>query len=272
MFAIRELDEVFRQSRRSKKVYMIFLRLKRQLSTLSAIIALLFMAMPARCVGAADHWVEHGAVGVVTNNDCGSVSAVTGEVRLKRSFMQNDSDGISVHIADRVHAGDLFAIAAHGGVEWVTGHNTIAALGPDTRAVVAGVRAFADPDGRTVSRLDVVLEQGAARVQVRLNRERPEAVLVRCANAEALVLRGDVEVETTPEWSIRVVSGEAEARVIHSGIAGAAFTIGSGAVLTAEGMAMQQNAVAMRVVPFSYETVKAALPPRPVSGAQTDAP
>lgn len=251
---------------------MIFLRLKRQLSALAPIIAVAFMAMQTRCVEAADHWIEHGAVGVVTNNDCGSVSSVAGDVRLKRSFMQADSDGIPAQVADRVHAGDVFHIAANSGVEWVTGHNTIAALGSDSRAAVAGVRSFADPEGRIVTRLDIVLEQGAARVQVRLNRERPEAVLVRCANAEALVLRGDVEVEATPEWSVRVVSGEAEARVIHSGIAGAAFTIGAGAVLTAEGMAMQQNAVAMRVVPFSYETVKAALPPRPVSGAQSDAP
>lgn len=222
--------------------------------------------------GAADFWFEPGAAGVAAGNDCGNVSSVSGEVRLRRPFVQAGNDGSPVHLADRVHAGDAFELGPDGVVEWTTGHNILAVLGAGARATVSGLRTTVFPDGRTGSRLDIEMEKGVARVQVRLNRERPEAVLVRCANVETLILRGDVEFDASAEWSVTVLAGEAEARLLHPGSPGAVFAMGATTVLTTDGLSKRSGAPTSPAVSFSHETIKAALPPRPVSGFSSEAP
>lgn len=221
---------------------------------------------------AGDYWVSSSLHGVVTNNDCGVVSLVDGAPRIRRSFAPADDRGAIAFVADRVQSGDELEVPADSRLELTTGKNVVIVLGPATRVKLGGVRVF-QVDGVAVSRLDVALLSGEMRVQVRLNRERPEAVLMHLAGADVLATRGDVHVLSNGGWRATALSGEASARQRHGVTLGAPFVfdgaVGSSGVETPDAAALA--GIAGRL-PFRFEIVRAALPPVPAVNQLLEAP
>lgn len=235
---------------------------------------LLAVAGGAASVAAADYWLAATEPSVVTNNDCGFVSAVAGNAVIRRSFMTG-SESTNAHVADRINSGDEL-IAPHGGrIEWTSGNNMIVVLGADSQIRLDGLRSFARADGMTVMRLDVTLLKGECRVQVRLNSENPEAVAVTVNGADVLVTRGDVEVRSADGWSAAVINGDASARVRRGGVVGAPFAIAGGAVVGSGGEARATDAELAAIkarLPFSFEVLSSALPPLPAASYLLEAP
>lgn len=226
--------------------------------------------------GAEDYWVSAVDPSVVTNNDCGFVSAVSGEAIVRRSYQTGGSEGAAANVADRIHSGDELVVAPDGRLEWTSGNNIVLVLGPGSRVQLGGLRAFTGLDGIPVLRLDVKLLQGGCRVQVRLNEERPEAVLISLADAaEALVMRGDAQVRANGDWVVSTVSGEAFARIRRGATTGAAFvvTVGTAAGSGGEERINEDGIAAIKErLPFSFEQVNAALPPLPAMSRMLEAP
>ncbi len=231
---------------------------------------LLFAAAPA-----ADAWVAATDPAVVTNNDCGRIAALSGRPLIHRSFQADDAQGIPVDIADRISAGDE-VIAPQGSlVEWVTGANSVMALGPGGRVRFEGLRAFRNAGGAEAARLDVTLLAGELRIQTRVNATRPESVLVALSGAEIRVTKGDVELFADEGWRAAVLAEQAEGRIRRGAMTGAVFPIAAGATVGAsgEGFLTPEDAEAIRLrLPFSFESARAALPPEPAVSAELDAP
>ncbi len=224
---------------------------------------------------AADLWVAATDPAVVTNNDCGQIAAVAGSPLIRRSFQAGEDGGSPASIADRLGAGDELIAPAGSSVEWTTGANTIAVLGSGGRVRFDGLRSFTDAEGRAASRLDLTLLSGELRVQVRLNEKRPEAVLAALGGADFLVTRGDAGFFADGGWRGAVIGGTATGRIRRGVMPGAPFAIAEGRVVGADGESAlgEGDAAAIRQrVPFSFESVRAALPPIPAMSAGMDAP
>ena len=238
------------------------------------IVCLSFLAAPALS-NAADHWIPPADPQVVTNNDCGFVSDADGSPVIRRSFHGEGQPGIDARVADRLSSGDELVVPTGSRLEWTSGTNMIVVLGSGSRARLGGLRSFPGPDGRTVTRLDFQLLSGEARVQVRLNDNRPEAVLATLAGAEVLIRRGDVELFADAGWRSVVLTGDAFARVRRGGVAGAPFALLPGRAVGLGGEEMLSDtelAAIRRRLPFSFELMNAALPPLPSMSLELEAP
>lgn len=234
-------------------------------------LAALLICLPAS-LAAADFWARPGDPGVVTNNDCGFVSAVAGTPRIRRSFMA-DTEQVPIYLADRLGGGDEFLPVPPGRVEMITCDNLILVVGTASRAVLGGVRVIAGGSAGHASRLDAALLAGRCRVQARRNEEHPEAALITVAGHDVLVTRGDAEIAVEGGWRVSVLAGEVVVRDRKGGgqrlLVAAGYTAGPGGVepLTDE------DAAAIRArLPFSFETERAALPPLPPMSALLEAP
>lgn len=241
------------------------------------ITALLLPTLFAATVSAAaaDLWVGALDPAVVTNNNCGFISAVNGAPRIRRSFHSDRDDGNEAYVADRIHSGDELEVPPGGRLEWVSGDNIVVVLGENGLARLEGLRLFADAEGRRTTRLDVQLLRGEMRVQVRRNAERPSAVLVALNGADVLITQGDVELYSNDGWRTTALAGEAAARIRRGGVAGAPFTVVPGTRVGANGPEMpekNEEAAIKARLPFSFEQIRAALPPSPVMGADAEAP
>ncbi len=237
--------------------------------------ALLWTA--AACAPAADLWVAADDPAVVTNNDCGQIAALSGRPLIHRSFHAGEDEGVPATIADRLGAGDELIAPDGADIEWITGANTVAVLGAGGRVRLDGLRVFADAEGKAIARLDVTLLAGELRVQVRLNERRPEALFASLGGAEFLVTRGDVELFAGggDGWRAAALSGGASGRVRRGAMPGAPFDVGAGSLVGASGEALlgKDGAEAVRRrIPFSFESIRAALPPLPAMSAEMDAP
>lgn len=225
------------------------------------------------CAGAtaADYWAQPGTPGLSTENDCAYIAAVRGNPLIHRAFMAAGERSLSLMSQDRVYTGDELIVPPGDRAEWISGNNIVAVLGGDARAKFQGVRKFPGPDGYAVTRLDFSLLKGMVRVQVRSNRQRPEAVLVAFEQGEALVLRGDVLVSAGPEWRVAVIGGQALVRLKKGRQFGKVTRVAGGSALTAAGerrFGLEESNAQLAEVPFSFEVTRAALPPFPAKGAQ----
>ncbi len=247
---------------------------------MNAITALLLVFVTTLCtarpLAAADsYWKPSTEVGVITNNDCGFVSAVEGGAVIRRSFMAPTDPGLTAYAADRLNTGDEIDVPPGGRLEMTSGKNTIIVFGAGTKARLLGLRAFTAPNGELVSRLDLVIEKGDIRCQVRLNEQRPEAILAGLEGADVLLARGDVEIFTDGGWRAAALSGDAYARLRRGGIVGAAFAFTGGFVVSGTGeepLTESDIATIKARMPFSYEQMRAALPPRPAASSLLEAP
>ncbi len=238
-------------------------------------VLLACLVAPCAPARAGDYWKAAGDAGVVTNNDCGFVSAVVGTPTIKRSFMSANEDGLPAYVADRINSGDTLAVPPGGRVEVTCGKNTILVLGPGSRMRLSGLRGISGQGNAPASRLDVVLEAGELRAQVRLNDERPEAVLAGVNGVDVLVTRGDVEVFSDAAWRAACLNGSAFARVRRGTVAGAPFEFAAGSSVSSNGQDKLDSGAANAIrgrLPFSFESLQAALPPRPGLGSNLEAP
>ncbi len=208
---------------------------------------LFFTAAPA-----ADAWVAATDPAVVTNNDCGRIAALSGRPLIHRSFQADDAQGILTDIADRISAGDELIAPEGALVEWVTGANTVAVLGPGGRVRFEGLRTFPDAEGDEATRLDVTLLAGELRIQTRVNATRPETVLVALSGAEILVTKGDVELFADGGWRAAVLAEHAEGRVRRGAMTGAVFPIANFSHYHVNGTILGQNKLLKINVCFDF--------------------
>lgn len=244
--------------------------------TLAAAALCVFAYVMNACAAcAADLWVSAADPVVVTNNDCGQIVSVSGRPLIHRSFQTDDNAGTPANIADRISAGDELIVPNGARIEWITGANTVAVLGAGGRVRFDGLRSFAGEGGKQVSRLDVTLLAGEMRAQVRLNENTPEALFAALGGGEFLLARGDMEFFSGGDWRGAVVSGSASGRLRHGAMAGAPFAVDEGRTVGASGEARmadgEPEAIKQRV-PFSFEAIRAALPPLPMMSYENDAP
>lgn len=235
----------------------------------------LFALVVAPIAGAADYWVAATDAAVVTNNDCGAVSAIQGEPTIRRSFHAADDAGIPATVADRVNTGDVVSVPFGSRLEMITGSNVVLVFGSGCQVRMGGLRNFVDADGLPVARLDLEVLEGEMRVQVRLNEQKPMAALVQLDGSEVLVRRGDVEIAMQGGWQAAVLSGTAMARLRRSGVPGAPFVIAERRAVGSRGdePLVEGEMLAIRGrVPFSFETRSAALPPLPHMSSVLEAP
>ena len=241
---------------------------------LTALAVLLLMGATVSA-HAVDYWVSSDDAAVITNNDCGFISDVAGHPVIRRSFQDESQPGVPANVADRINSGDELVVPAGSRLEWTTGSNIIVTLGSGTRVRLDGLRSFGSAPDATAARLDVSVVTGAIRVQVRLNEERPDAFLASLSGADILVRRGDVEMFSDNAWRGAVLSGEASARVRRGGVTGVPFMLGEGQSVGAGGQEpleeAQRSAIRGRL-PFSFELVRAALPPLPPISSILEAP
>lgn len=220
---------------------------------------------------AAEYWAPPGTPGMVTDNDCGFIAAVRGYPLLRRAFMAGGDKPLPLVSHDRMYSGDELLVPAGDGAEWISGRNVVAVLGGDARAKFQGLRKFPGPDGYAVSRLDLTLIKGTVRIQARSNRRYPEAVLVTFEQGEALVLRGDVLISAGPEWRVAVVGGQALVRLRKGKTFGKSMRVAGGSALTVGGerrFGLEESNALLADLPFSFETIRSALPPFPAAGSQ----
>lgn len=240
---------------------------------LYALCLMALFAVPA--ASAADYWVAANDAAVVTNNDCGAVSAIQGEPTIRRSFHTDDDVGIPATVADRVNTGDVVSVPFGSRLEMVTGSNIVLVFGSGCKVRLGGLRNFADADGLPVTRLDLEVLEGEMRLQVRQNVQKPMAALVQLNGAEVLVRRGDVEVALQGGWQAAVLSGDAMARLRRSGVPGAPFVIAERRTVGSRGdepLGEDETLAIRGRVPFSFETRSAALPPLPHMSSVLEAP
>lgn len=241
------------------------------MATLLATFAFSFV-VPAY---AADLWVNATDAVVITNNDCGFITATHGGATIRRSFHAAGDPGVAAHTADRVNSGDELVAPPGGRIEMVSGGNIVLVAGDNSRVRLNGLRTFTGPLGNNVTRLDLEVVSGEARVQVRLNEEKAECVLAALNGAEVLVRRGDIVLYSQSGWLASSISGEVMGRVKRGAVVGAPFIIGDRRSVGGDGDAALDDSLgnAMRArLPFSFELVSAALPPAPSMGSQFEAP
>lgn len=239
------------------------------------IALILSLVVQAAVSPAGDYWTNATEPGVATNNDCGVVSDVLGSPVIRRAFMAGDDRGLVAFAADRLNTGDEILVPENGRLEFVSGNNVVIVLGPGARVKFSGLRTFIMKSATPATRLDLHLLAGGARIQARLNRERPESVLIALDGAEMLLTRGDAEVSAEGGWYASALAGSAELRLRRAGVTGAPFTLpqGMGIGNTGEGrLDADETAAVKRRLPFSFETYSAALPPRPAVGSLLEAP
>lgn len=221
-----------------------------------------------------DYWASPESPGVVTNNDCGFVSAVSG-IPISRRITGAGSDTIRLHVADRLGSEDELIAPAGAGVEMTSGSNSIFTIGSDSAARLQGIRTFDGGGNTQVNRLDISMVRGSCRLQVRLNTEKPEAILVSFGGVEVLIRRGDVAMTVDGDWRVFVLSGEASVRVRRGRAIGTPVTVGAGKAVGAAG---EENLEEGRLtairerLPLSFEVVNAALPPLPPMSYILEAP
>lgn len=224
---------------------------------------------------AADFWVNAADAAVVTNNDCGFITATHGNAHIRRSFHAADENVAAAHVADRVNSGDELVAPAGGRIEMVSGGNIVLVVGDNARVKLGGLRSFVGPLGNPVTRLDLEVVSGEARIQVRLNEEKPECVLAAMNGADVLIRRGDIVLSSQSGWLASALAGGAMGRVRRGGVIGAPFEIGSGRSVSGNGDAPFSetlgNALRGRL-PFSFELTSVALPPAPSMSSGHDAP
>jgi hypothetical protein len=221
------------------------------------------------------YWKLSSDAGVITNNDCGYVSDVRGAPVIRRSFMTASDPGLAAYAADRLNTGDEIEVPADARLEMTTGKNIILVFGAGSKARLLGLRSFTGPENKLITRLDFVVERGVVRCQVRLNEENPEAALIGLNGADVLVARGDVEVFTDAGWRAAALSGSAFARLRRGGVVGAPFVFDSGRAVTGSGedvLTADDIAGVKARMPFSFEEIRAALPPRPAVSSLLEAP
>lgn len=245
---------------------------KHGLAAVLAVLALVFVS--SGLAGAVDFWVAATDAAVATNNDCGYIASVHGAAAIRRSF-HNENETVAAHVADRVNSGDELVAPSGARIEMASGNNVILVVGSGGRARLSGLRSFLDPSGRTVTRLDLDVVSGEVRVQVRLNEQKPDAVLAGLNGADVLVRRGDAVLQSGESWRVSVVAGEVRGRNRRSGVTGAPFTLSPMQVAGgngAENLPEQALRGIVERLPFSFESMRAALPPMPSLGWQLEAP
>lgn len=237
---------------------------------------LLWTALLLFCHGLAvggDFWTHPGDPEVLTNNDCGIITAVHGIPLLRRSFMSGSDAGLEVYIADRIQSGDELVVPEGGRLEWTSGSNMVVVLGPGTKIRLEGLRSFVTGESLPTTRLDMQLLEGELRVQVRLNTHAPEAVLVGLSGADVLVTRGDIGVRNGEVWRAVAIDGEGLARQRRGNTAGAPFAFVGGVGGDGEDMPSDADLRVIRSrLPFSFEQIRAALPPLPALSGDLEAP
>lgn len=224
---------------------------------------------------AVDYWTSASNPAINTNNDCGLVAAVSGKVQIRRSFQSDTDTALPLALADRIHSGDILETPAGGRAEWTSGYNLVAVAGSNSRVRFNGLRNFIDSDGKPAVRLDLTLLSGELRVQVRLNRDQPEAVLTALTGSEVLMKRGDVCFVETGQWRSGMLAGEGWGRLIRGSTIGEPFTIAAGNLVgTAGNSALTGKDIAAikARLPFSFELERLAKQPEPSMGDEPEAP
>ncbi len=232
-------------------------------------------AFSARYAGAADFWSPANNPGIGTTNDCGVVSFINGGVSIKRSFQTQEEKALHLGLADRIHSGDILETQANGRLEWTSGNNIVVTLGMNSRVRLNGLRTFSDNVGNPSLRLDLTLLSGEMRIQVRLNTDRPEAVLAGLSGTEILVKRGDACLVEGGQWRAALLSGEAWGRAVRGGLNGVPFKLEAERLVGSAGentLTGKDIAGIKTRLPFSFETERLARQPEPSMGDEPEAP
>lgn len=238
-------------------------------------VVLLFLFVTCSVVFCADFWVSGTDAAVVTSNDCGQISAVHGEPVVVRSFQEAGSPGIKAMLTDKIYSGDEIRVPDGGRLEVVSGSNLVVVFGGGSRVRFSGLRGFAVEGGGEASRLDLELIGGEMRVQARRNKTRPESVLIVTEGADVLVRGGDVCLRGGESWRGSVLSGEALVRMRRGVTIGAAFALAEGRGVGGSGqsdLAASVREDLVKRLPFSFELMRAALPPLPSLTYELEAP
>lgn len=234
---------------------------------------LLFLACAS--ARAADMWFSPSVKGVTTSNDCGTVSGLAGAPRIRRSYQLSSDAGVELSLSDKVYAGDEILTGPDDRVELVSGRNVLVLVGPDSSLRLFGLRVVERSATSKMSRLDVELVGGGARMQVRLNAANPELVFLRSPTMGVIVERGDCAAAVADSWRLSVLDGEAWCRLGQGGASGAPFSLEAGRELGPGGpRALTAETISeMKArMPFGHEIRRAALPPNPPPDPEAEAP
>lgn len=242
---------------------------------MSFVLMCVFTAVCGTRVYGVDFWVRGTDASVVTNNDCGRVSAIHGQPVVVRSFQEEGSAGHAILATDRVYSGDELRIPDGGRLELTSGSNVVISFGSGSRVRFSGLRSFSAGVEREASRLDLELLSGELRVQVRQNQVRPESVLVSSGGGDFLIRRGDVCVLNSSVWRGWVLAGEAMARQRRGTSVGAPFVVHGGNGVGEGGALPLDKELGEQLrtrLPFSFDITRAALPPLPSLSYDEEAP
>ncbi|MDR1533516.1 MAG: FecR family protein [Planctomycetota bacterium] len=216
--------------------------------------------------GGGEHWSAPGDPGVVETGEAGRISDLAGKVEIGRAGGSGREKPVEAGLADRLRAGDELTVPAGGRLEWKAGGNTVITVGPNSRLVLEGTLGIPLPGGAVLSRRSFRLLQGEARIQVRLNLDRPEGVLARLSGADFLLLRGDVSLNASGGWNGAALSGGVEYRPSPGS---AILALDAGGVVNASGpgkLSPEEAGMIRERLPFSFELAGFALPPSPARG------
>lgn len=220
-------------------------------------------------------WIDPANPDVMTNNDSGIIISLTGQARIKGALQSEKEIGVAAAVSDRINAGDTIITAANSRVEILSKDNVLILVGPSAKATVLGIRTYQDVKGNVVSRVDVDVQEGSVRMQVRENITRPELSMLDLGGAQIVLSRGDVVATGGKNWRMAVVGGSAHFRLYQGGAYMPATVFDTGEMLSTSDQVVLASAdldAIRQRYPFIYERRRAALQPTPPPDPFEDAP
>jgi hypothetical protein len=241
---------------------------------LTLIIALAF-SMPLHGLDSSLVWIDPANPDVMTNNNSGIIISLTGQARIKAALQSEKEVGIAAAVSDRINAGDTIITAANSRVEILSKDNVLILVGPSAKATILGIRTYQDARGDVVSRVDIDVQEGIVRMQVRENITRPELSMLDLGGAQVVLSRGDVVATGGKNWRVAVVGGSAHFRLYQGGAYMPATVFDTGEMLSSNDQVVLASAELNEIrqrYPFLYERRRAALQPAPPPDPFEDAP
>lgn len=244
----------------------------------SALLTLIFalaLSLPAYGLDTNLVWVDPENPDVMTNNDSGVIISLTGQARIKAALQSEKEPGIAAAVSDRINAGDTITTAANSRVEILSKDNVLILVGPSAKVTVLGIRTYQDARGNVVSRVDIDVQEGNVRMQVRENITRPELSMLDLGGAQVVLSRGDVVATGGKNWRLAVIGGSAHFRLYQGGAYMPATVFDTGEMLSTSDQVVLASAELDTIrqnYPFLYERRRAALQPTPPPDPFEDAP
>ncbi len=244
-------------------------------SGLLTLIFALVLSWPGYGLDSSLIWVDPENPDVLTNNDSGVIINLGGQARIKAALQSDKEPGVAAAVSDRINAGDTIITAANSRVEILSKDNVLILVGPSAKATILGIRTYQDAKGNVVSRVDVDVQEGIVRMQVRENITRPELSMLDLGGAQIVLSRGDVVATGGKNWQMAVIGGSAHFRLYQGGAYMPATVFDAGEMLSSSNQVVLASAELDSIrqrYPFLYERRRAALQPTPPPDPFEDAP